>query len=815
MIKRKILAAALSVVTLCSVMSAGVGAVSVQAATDTAAVSVEAAKLTNRSTINTQQLNAGETLTIKAVASGGTAPYSYRYYYRTKDSYSWELLDKYNDKTRLSRKTSRSGYYYAKIVITDAKGASAEKIFPVTVVKATGNPMVNASKLSQTTMDFGESVEMLSTVRGGTKPYTYSYSVKEYNGSAMNLADDRATDTYIYTPYAPGYYTMTFTAKDMDGTEASKNISLTVTKKYPEKLSNESYIRRNVISAGQSLIVNGSPKGGTAPYRYSYYYKLRASDSWLPLSVNNKSNVFSYKFDEPGYYDFLVRATDYTGKRKDKKLQFAVTRDTGAELQNTSTLSETTLEPEQVLTINASAAGGKEPYRYRYYIRYENGNWKRTDGYTPKDVSTYTPDKPGRYTAKIMIADANDNVVEKEIGFIVGSNTGEPLSAEINAGSTELSTGEFLTLTGSAAGGTTPYQYRFFVKKNDEDWSALCSYSSSDNFTLKMNEAGNYSFRVAVKDADGNEAEKDISVKVSGDTGLPRFNDISVSSTVLNAGQFITLNGIASGGTTPYQYKFYYRIGATGWTVLRDYAASPSHTLRLDDPGAYTFRVAVKFGDNTVAVKDIDVDVISSLKLTVKTTSPAMKSARWADEEVMTVYSGTTVDLIQKYGRWYKIRYNNKSGWMYNLAFTGGSNYTDITTGNLPIVADDIIFKNGRGIRTLYDYVTYMSYRAMEKDTLENMCVFMLKYKRGACYQRAGLLYYLLNRAGYEVVRVDDGIDQYTGGGPHNWVIIKTSSGWRHIDPTPVRGLSVFYLVRDNSIAPYFTWNRNKYPACT
>lgn len=718
--KRKLLAVVLTLATLCTIFSFGMGAVTVSAAvTETKAVSTAAARLENRSTINKRQINGGDTLTISAVPYGGTAPYHYKYYYRYKDTYRWELLDQYTDKTKLSRKTSKSGYYYAKVVISDSNGASAEKIFPVTVVKATGNPMVNASKLSQTAIELGESVELLSTVRGGTKPYTYTYSVKEYNGTKVDLASDRAADSYIFTPDAPGYYTVTFTAKDMDGNTAQKDIKLDVTKKESTALANNSFIRNNVITAGNELVVNGSPAGGTAPYRYSYYYKLRSTNSWLPLSVNNKSNVFTYKFDEPGYYDFLVRATDHTGTRKDKKLQFAVTKDTGLELKNTSTLSKTKLEPGETITMNASAEGGKAPYRYRYYVRFNNGEWTRIEGYTPKDSITYKPTKQGLYTAKFMIADANNEVVEKEISFNTSNYTGQPM-----------------------------------------------------------------------------------------------YNNISVSATALYAGQRLTIKGIASGGYTPYQYKFYYRIGASGWTVLRDYDYSDTFSLNLDDPGAYTFRVAVKYGDNAVAVKDVEVDVISSTRLTVNTTSPAMKSARWADDEVMTVSAGTTVELIQKYGRWYRIRYNGKSGWMYNLAFTGGSNYSDITTSNLPIVADDIIFQNGRGIKPLYDYVTYMSYRAMDKDTVENMCVFMLKYKRGACYQRAALLYYLLDRAGYEVIRVNDGIDDYTGGGPHNWVIINTSYGWRHIDPTPVRGLSIFYLVCDKDISPYFTWDRIKYPVC-
>ena len=117
-------------------------------------------------------------------------------------------------------------------------------------------------------------------------------------------------------------------------------------------------------------------------------------------------------------------------------------------------------------------------------------------------------------------------------------------------------------------------------------------------------------------------------------------------------------------------------------------------------------------------------------------------------------------------------------------------------------------------MKQLFNYVYYTGYQSMRSDTLENLCVYILKYHRGACYHKAALLYYLCDRAGFEIVRVYDGIDRYTGGDPHNWCIIKTANGWRHIDATPIRGLEVMYLKTDAYVSRYFSWNRSKYPVC-
>ena len=101
----------------------------------------------------------------------------------------------------------------------------------------------------------------------------------------------------------------------------------------------------------------------------------------------------------------------------------------------------------------------------------------------------------------------------------------------------------------------------------------------------------------------------------------------------------------------------------------------------------------------------------------------------------------------------------------------------------------------------------------MNRDTAENMCVYILKYRRGACYQRAALLSYMLSRAGYETYRVYDGYNKSTSS-PHNWVIVKTDEGWRHIDATPFRYMKSPYLVKDSAVSPYFSWDTKKYPKC-
>ena len=694
----------------------GFGTISANAAQEDPAPVSEAEPLLNRSVINKRIVNAGEVVTVTSVPVGGMEPYHYEYYYRSKTSTEWIYLDRFVDKEVFSRTSSRSGYYLVKSVITDAEGRKAEKSFDLTVVKATGNPLLNAARLNKSVFQLGETVNVSAVVHGGTKPYTFTFSTKEVNGTKRTLASARINEAFSFKPSEPGYYTMTVTAYDRDNRRIQKTLNYTVTSITSSPVENRSNISKNVISAGENLIVNGAASGGTAPYRYSYYYRLRAADRWIPLSINVKSSAFSKKITEPGYYDFLVRVIDYNGVRKDKKLQFAVTKETGEKLINISKLSVNSIEAGSGLVMNAKAEGGKAPYRYRYYAKKNGGQWKRMEGYTPKDTYKYSTSEPGYYTASVMIADANDNVVEKYISFKVIKSTGRPEAINVNA-----------------------------------------------------------------------------------------------SSSLIYSGQSVTINAKADGGVMPYDLSIAYKQHNGVLTGQKSFSSSALYTVRLSDPGEYTFVVTVKFGNGKSLKKEITVDALSSSKLRTIKASTAMRGDGWNTGAVMDIGEGAYATVIKQYGRWFKVYYSGRTMWLYDLAVGNYKNYNEISTSTIDADADDTIFQRGRSMKELYEYVKDLAYSHMDDLGYEENVACMMRFRRGACYQRSSLLCYLLDRAGYEVVRVSDG---KTRRGQHNWCIVKTPEGWRHIDPTSVVELSFTYLALDSHMEKGVFWDRNKYPKC-
>ncbi|MCD7796331.1 MAG: hypothetical protein LUG95_01515 [Clostridiales bacterium] len=86
-----------------------------------------------------------------------------------------------------------------------------------------------------------------------------------------------------------------------------------------------------------------------------------------------------------------------------------------------------------------------------------------------------------------------------------------------------------------------------------------------------------------------------------------------------------------------------------------------------------------------------------------------MESDSWSSDSLATIKSGASVRVISSFVRWYKVIYNNKTGYVYNLAFkkSGSSNLsrTKVTTSNYTTYLDDVLFNIGKSQKAIYDYV--------------------------------------------------------------------------------------------------------------
>ena len=166
---------------------------------------------------------------------------------------------------------------------------------------------VNDSTVSASSITLGNSVTINGKASGGTSPYTYKFEAKHSTSSSYHVIKDfSSTETTSWLPGKTGTYTVRITVKDKAGKTASKTFTLTV----KSELQNNSKISATSIKLGSSVKVTGSATGGTAPYKYSYYYKKSTSSSWTVKAENTTSTSVTITPGAAVSYDIKIIVTD-------------------------------------------------------------------------------------------------------------------------------------------------------------------------------------------------------------------------------------------------------------------------------------------------------------------------------------------------------------------------------------------------------------------------------------------------------------------------------------------------------------------------
>lgn len=95
---------------------------------------IESEFLQNNSSVNSETITLGDSIYMTAAAEGGTAPYTYAFYYKQQSSTSWITKGaEYDTATTANFKPSNTVTYDVRIGVRDATGLTITKDFAVTV----------------------------------------------------------------------------------------------------------------------------------------------------------------------------------------------------------------------------------------------------------------------------------------------------------------------------------------------------------------------------------------------------------------------------------------------------------------------------------------------------------------------------------------------------------------------------------------------------------------------------------------------------------------------------------------------------------
>ena len=192
---------------------------------------VTSSTLTNTSTLSATSITLGSKITITGKASGGTTPYKYAAYYKKSSSSTYSKIRDYSTTATMTVTPATATTYDIRVKVKDNAGKVVNKDFTVKVTKASTAALKNTSTISATSITLGKTVTITGAATGGTTPYQYSAYYKKTSATEYTKACAYSTTkTMKITPGAATTYDVRVKVKDNNGTIATKDFTVKVTK---------------------------------------------------------------------------------------------------------------------------------------------------------------------------------------------------------------------------------------------------------------------------------------------------------------------------------------------------------------------------------------------------------------------------------------------------------------------------------------------------------------------------------------------------------------------------------------------------------
>ena len=166
----------------------------------------------------------------------------------------------------------------------------------------------------------------------------------------------------------------------------------------------------------------------------------------------------------------------------------------------------------ETVALAARAEGGATPYQYQFYIVRSNGSKVILRNYAYNNTFSWKPYTADTYKVGVNVKDAGGKIVNRVKTVTVT----KPLRVAVfRAGNKSTYTvGETVALAARGEGGTSPYQYQFYVYRSNGTRVILKNYSGVNIYSWKPQTRDKYRVCVAIKDAKGAVITKAVYITV-------------------------------------------------------------------------------------------------------------------------------------------------------------------------------------------------------------------------------------------------------------------------------------------------------------
>jgi len=265
-------------------------------------------------------------LTLKAIAYGGTKSYSYEFYV------DGNVVQK-SSSTDHFKWTGSAGSHKIKVIVEDANGkkVSCEKNFVLekngtaTDVPSTSNGELkltykNSAGKSQYVK---KAIEFEMDATGGTGKYTYTITAKSSasNAKTIVLLHSSESNSCTWTPTKAGKYTITYCVKDSNNNVVVEKETITIKAIDVLKFTSS----KTSVKKGKKIKFSMNAKSvecKASKLKYKLYAKL--GKKTVLIRNFSKSKTCTWKTKKKGTYKIYLVVKDTSGNTKTVKLSKSI-----------------------------------------------------------------------------------------------------------------------------------------------------------------------------------------------------------------------------------------------------------------------------------------------------------------------------------------------------------------------------------------------------------------------------------------------------------------------------------------------------------
>jgi hypothetical protein len=566
-------------------------------------------------TPSTTTATTGTSVTWTAVPVGGVPPVQYRFCIKNLDSGGWTEAQAYSASPTFTIPQIGNGHWVVEVWARSAGSTSPyESYADAATVTAAPAPVVVTSVTSDfTNASDGTAITWTASATGGTPPLQYRFYRRDGSGVWTIVQDYGATNKYTWPSAVPGTYIVEVWVRSYGSSspyEAYGDSAQVVVTSLPAVTSVSVTPSTTSAYPGTSVTWTATSAGGVAPIQYRFCITNLDVGGWTEVLPWSTTAVWTMTNAVAGRYVVEVWARSNGSTRTYDTYADAPVVTVGIPPVSITSLtpSVTSAMAGDSVTWTVVATGGTPPLQYRFY-RYDSATgWTMVRDYGTANTYTWNGVAIGTYTVEVWARSAGSTrlfeAYQDAVPVVIIPRP--PVSGVTVAPSvTSAPMGSPVAWTASAAGGVTPYEYRFYLRNDATGaWTSVQGYGTSPAWSTSALAPGTYLMQVWARSGGSTaawEAWNNAEEVTILQPPAPVIDSFTASSTSVSVGTPVTLTATTSGGVAPVVYTFFVRDDSTmTWTQIQR-GASNTCSFTPTHAGSYLTEVWVSSAGATVA----------------------------------------------------------------------------------------------------------------------------------------------------------------------------------------------------------------------